>query len=121
MKKLILLITVNSMLLLSCNFGNRNGQSITVKKTSTTYSFSAEFPKWKTSKVLHYLKQNLHEDRLFRDPEDKKSSLISLGDTLKFHLSTEPGRLNLSFNRTDNSARNCEKLENLCAGIRGVL
>lgn len=107
--------------MVGCNFGNRNGHSIAVTKTSSSYQFKAKFPDRKTTQVLNYIKQTLHEDKLFSNPEQDRDSEINLGDTLRFHLSTAPGKVGLHFNWQDNSPQNCKKLEDLCAGIKSKL
>lgn len=109
------------VLMLGCNIGDSDSQSITIKKTETKYQLKASFPVRKTSKVFNYIKGALNEDKLFRDPEALKDADINLGDTLKFHLRSAPGLVEITFRKTDNSFKSYQQMEGMCAGIRRVL
>ena len=122
MKKVALVFAaITITLLLACNFGSSHNQSITVKKTDSKYQFKASFPERKTGKVLSYIKKTLKEDRLFRESQESKESDVNLGDTVKFHLKSGPGQIEITFWKMENSFLGYQKLEKMCIHIKEVL
>jgi hypothetical protein len=122
MKKTILCFTLCAIIATGCNFGNNaDNISITVKKTDPNYKFTAEYPARKTAEVIKYINKSLDKDKLLSNPYDSKDVNINLGDTVRFHLISEPGYLEIYFKKMDNSRLSYRKLEEMCVGIKEVL
>jgi hypothetical protein len=122
MKKIILFIAIGTMMFMGCGLDmDSDNQSITVKRNEFKYQFTAEFPKRKTEQVIKYINTTLNEEKLFTDPNEQKDTIISLGDTVRFHLVSEPGYIEIKFRKTDNPPSSYKKLEQMCMGIKDVL
>ena len=117
----IVLVFVGITIATACKFGaDSDKQSITVRKTDTTYRFKASYPKRKTTEVLNYVERTLKQEQLFGTDGIKDSDVI-LGDSIKFHLQSEPGFIAIDFKKTDNSFESCQKMESMCIGIKKIL
>lgn len=121
MKKIILTFAGLTIMLSACEFKNSNNQSIAIKKTDSKYQLKASFPERKTARVFGYIKRSLNEDKLFRNPESLKESDVNLGDTMRFHLRSAPGLVEITFKKMDNTLKGYHKLEKMCAELKRVL
>jgi hypothetical protein len=117
----LILIAMGLTFLLSCNSRNANSQSITIKKTDSKFEFKASFPERKTSKVVSYIEKALDENKLFSDSLAVTNADFNLGDTTKFHLKSQPGMLEITFRKIDNSKIGYQQLEKMCLGIKEEL
>src|SRR6476661_10064245 len=103
MKKIYLLIAVCLLVItFGCEIG-ANHQSISVLIKEGTYSFKAEYPKYKTRSVLNYLKEKIRKDGFFNDDEGMKDEDVTLSDSSRFHLTSEPGYVKIDFKKRNNS------------------
>ena len=121
MKKIYLFIAVA---ILAITFGcemNANNQSISVSVNEEGYSFDAEYPKHKTDKVVTYIEKALEQDDFFSNAEGIKDENITLSDSSKFHIISEPGLLKINFDKRKNSETSYHKLVKLCTGIKEEL
>ncbi len=117
----IVLAFVGIAMGLGCGFDNNsNRQSISVRKTDASYQFKASYPKKRTNEVITYVENTLKDGQLFgRDGINDAD--INLGDSIKFHLQSEPGFIAIEFTKTDNSFGAYQKMERMCVGIKKIL
>jgi hypothetical protein len=121
MKKINYILVLAIILLSSCDFNKANRQSISVRKTESKFQFNASFPERKTGKVFDYIEKTLHSDRIFSSTHDDRDVEINLGDTIKFHLKSERGAIEILVRKQDNSFKHFKQIEQMCNGIKSVL
>lgn len=119
--KILFPIFVLLATIFGCNPGNRNGISITVKSSESSYHFEASYPERKTKKVQDYVKKTLGQDELFAHSNGSLRTEVILSDTLKFSLSSATGYIAIDFKKQDNTYAMYKKLENMCQGIKEQL
>jgi len=119
MKRIGMIIAIVGIALgLGCGFdGNSNRQSISVRKTDASYQFKASYPKKRTADVITYVENTLKDGQLFGRGGISDSD-INLGDSIKFHLQSEPGFIAIEFKKTGNSFGAYQKMERMCIGIK---
>jgi len=122
MKRISIMLAIVGIALASgCGFdSNSNRQSITVQKTDASYQFKASYPKKKTAEVITYVENTLKDGQLFGG-DGVSDSDINLGDSIKFHLQSEPGFIAIEFKKMDNSFGAYQKMERMCIGIKKIL
>ena len=122
MKKTFAPLVFSSItIIFGCDFASHNEhQSITIINNSTKYNFKAEFPIRKTAKIFKYIGAELGNDQLFQG-DGRQDAEVILGDTLQFHLESEPGFISIKFDKKDNSYSGYERMQKLCSGLRGEM
>ena len=121
MKKIYAFIAIAMLVItLGCN-RNEGNQSITVNIDEKGYAFSAQYPKHKTSRVVTYIEKTLKQEDFFYSSDGVKNERVTLSDSSRFNITSEPGRLKINFNKRDNTEIAYQKLVALCKGIKGEL
>ncbi len=122
MKKLIPFLVLSTMIATGCGFmGNSQNKSISVRKNDAGYKFTAEFPRRKTETVIKYINTTFQGKRMFVNPYEPIDTQVNIGDSVRFHLITEPGYVKVDFKKMENTEVSYKKLERMCAGIKDVL
>lgn len=121
MKKVYLFIAIAALTITSSCGINESNQSITVNVDEKGYAFNAEYPQHKTNRVVTYIEKSLKQDEFFESTEGIKEENVTLSDSSKFHITSKPGYLKISFDQRNNSKISYQKLVKLCMGIKEVV
>jgi len=108
------------MLVFSSCFRDHN-ISISVSNSEDVYQMTARYPKYKTRKVEQMLGEFL-EDISSRSYKHRRSGYeITLDDMSVMYLRSDPGKLKIRIDKTENRETCCTKAEEICEEIKRVL
>ena len=110
-----------AILLASFGYGCRSGHgnlSLSTTDTKTEFKFIAEYDEDKTNKIEKYLDSALNNDL----PLDQNIDLlVNLNSKEKFNFKAKRGRLEISFDKRNNSLAGYMKVKKLAQGIQQKL
>lgn len=92
--------------------------SVSVRESGHTYRLYASYNRNKTRKLQQYLDMKLHSN-VFTNARLKGN--ISLEDHTNFYVSSNPGRLEIKLDRSDNSTESYYRIKALGEGIKRKL
>lgn len=120
-KQFVLLLSgLFLMVLFSSCFRDHN-ISISVSDSEDIYQMTAKYPKYKTRKVERMIDEFL-EDISSRSYKHRRSDYeITLDDMSVMYLRSDPGKLKIRVDKTENTEACCAKAEEICEEIKRVL
>lgn len=120
MRKQFILIALAILLTaFGCRFSNGDGnQSISVSRNDHAYRFKASFPERKSDRIFRYVENTLHADNLISSEMD---GVVKLKQGHQFQIKAASGRIEIAFDKRNNSPQSWRQLEQLCMGIKKEL
>jgi hypothetical protein len=122
MRKIVFAIVIGVMMVIGFSLyiaykiGSNNNISIEVNDTDDLYRVEASFKIKQTRKLLSYIDAQLSSSKQFRNNHLNKELLLE--DHTKLYIRTQPGRLQISINKNENSIASIERIRNLTEGIK---
>ncbi len=113
----LILVSFTLLLLCSCNL-NSNRVSITIKDNNSYDQFKAKFNRNKTERVKQCLNKNLmgYTNIAIEDDYVNETIFINGGDEIRLQLSS--GKINIKFNKQNNSEAAYTQVKNLCNEVK---
>ena len=106
----------------SCSNPFDHNTSISVHETHHSYQFSASYDKNSTRKVQQYINRSTEPNGLFDSDEDYYfTANTSLEDGTKFYIKESPGKLEIKFDKQENSGASYNRIKKMCEGIKTIL
>ena len=124
MKKQFLLLACGLLVVASfssCLWRHHHHTSITISESGDEYQLSASYDKNKTRKIQRLLDRELGSDYEASFQNECVDGEISLHDRTVFYIRSLPGRLKISFDKSENSEESSDKIRELCEDIKDAL
>ncbi len=118
MKNSIVLLCILLLVAFSSCLHGKDDINISVSESGTLLKFSARFPKDKTTKVEKIMAENLSPNTIMTGGTKDIDATITLDDKTNFHMKSEPGDLNIEFDRYKNTKSSYERIRNTCEEIK---
>lgn len=121
MKKSITSLCILLLIAVSSCLNKKNDISVTVSESGTIFKFSARFPEDKTARVEKIMAENLSPNTIMTGGTKHIDATITLDDKTNFYMKSEPGDLNIEFDRYKNTKSSYERIRNMCEEIKTSL
>jgi len=96
--------------------------SVTIKESEDEYNMSASFDRGKTKMVENYISDHTGENGLFKSRGNIDiDANTTYDDDIKIYIKFHPGKLNIQFDKDDNSKEAYHEVKDMCEGIKEIL
>jgi outer membrane usher protein FimD/PapC len=124
MKKNIVSIFLGLMVLSimsSCFHHHHHDLNISLSDDEDEYEMDADYRNDQTHAVQVYLNDRLLSNSTVSVKSDLVDKEITLDDNTTFYINSNPGSLNIKFDKSKNSAEACERLRQVCEELKDIL
>ena len=124
MKKYALSVVLGLMILAtapSCIHFNDHDISISVSDDDDEYEMDAAFRRNQTHAVQVYLNDHLFNRGTKLSHYDFVDKEITLDDKTTFYINSNPGKLYIKIDKTENSEEQCERVRQACEELKEIL
>ena len=118
--KLTALVLLAALLVVACRRPH-SGTSIVVNDDGSSFNLKARYPGDKTGRVGRFINRSVGPDRHFAFKDGKIDATAILEDDTKFRVRLRPGRLDIQFDKSENSDESYFRMVKIYEGIKGVL
>jgi hypothetical protein len=106
----------------SCFRYHDNDVSISIKEDDEEYRLSARFDDSKTRAVQNYIKDCTSPNSIFNHGgHNEIDATLTLDDNTRFYIKSYEGRLKIKLNKEENSEESCERIKEMCEGVKQLL
>ncbi|MFT3932226.1 MAG: hypothetical protein QM726_01320 [Chitinophagaceae bacterium] len=113
---------ISITLLFSCRHHNHGGSiGITISESGNVYKLEADYNEDLTGKVQRYINRQIQPSTLFTSTDDYFDANTELKDNTRFYIKSSPGRLQIKFNKNENSYESYTRIKAMYKGIANVL
>jgi hypothetical protein len=95
--------------------------SITTREGDDEYEMSARYERYKARKIEKMIRQELEDRHNISFSSNEMDEDVTLDDRTTFHIYSHPGKIEIKFDKNDNSAASCERVRALCDEIKEIL
>jgi hypothetical protein len=124
MKKYSLSIFMALMMLTtisSCFHINDHDISISISDDDDEYEMNAAYKRSQTHAVQVYLNDHLLNGEIKLRHNDHVDKEITLDDKTTLYINSNPGRLYIKIDKTENSEESCERVRQACKDLKEIL
>ena len=125
MKKAFILIAAGLFfvnIFSSCFNYRDNDVSISIQEDEEQYRLSARFEDRKTRAVQNYISRYTASTVNFKSRRNKYvDATVTLDDNTRFYIKSKQGLLKIKLDKEENSAESCEKIKEMCEGVKELL
>jgi hypothetical protein len=129
MKKLaIVSLCLLAIVLMQCNSGktessivSNNLTTVKVTETKTTYTLEASFPRDKAHDFYNYINASIAPAAQFNFEDGDLETNTSLDDGTKFHIKSQRGELEFTFDKTTNTHESYRRMKSIYEGLKGIV
>lgn len=109
-------------LLSSCFNHHGNDVAISIREDEDEYRLTARFDDGKTRTVQNYIKDYTASNNIFKHAgHGEIDATVTLDDNTRFYIKSQEGRLKIKLNKEENSEESCERIKEMCEGVKELL
>jgi len=118
--KLTAVLLLAAFFIISCHRPDA-GTSIVINDDGSHFNLKARYPGDKTGRVGRYLNRSIGPNREFIFKDGRIDATTTLNDDTKFRVRLRPGRLDIRFNKAENSEESYERMVKIYEGVKNIL